>query len=176
MQNFTFKPTKLQIVNCSKLNLKLVLLIFSIFVFGNGLFAQIPANIQTNNNSEEYVPDEIIIQFKSSVANSVQSAVSRNSSQTGLPEIDKLNRKYGVSKIIKAFQFKENASNARQQAADKFGLSRTFILKVENNTNIEALLKEYNANEDVQYAEPNGLVQAHDIPSSDPSGPSISRA
>ena len=153
--------------NTSRLNIKLVLFTFSIFVLSNGIFAQIQTNVQPNsaaNRIAEFTPNEIIIQFKSSTAGSVQNAARRSNSETGLPEIDKLNRKYGVSKIIQAFPFKESATNARQQLADKFGLTRTFILKVPNNINVATLLKEYNALEEVEYAEPNNLVQAHATP------------
>jgi subtilisin family serine protease len=151
----------------SKPGYRIVWISFLILFLNGVVFAQKPDNIPPNANQNlkkpEFASDEIIVQFKLEFAKQLQDAARKHASVTGLNNIDNLNRKFGVHQIDHAFKF-DNSPKTHKQLAEKYGLTRTFILKVPGGTNLEDAIKEFNAMAEVEYAEQNFLAHGDLVP------------
>ncbi|KPJ64176.1 hypothetical protein AMJ44_13240, partial [candidate division WOR-1 bacterium DG_54_3] len=98
--------------------------------------------------SPEYAPGEVIIKFKS--AATITSA-----------SINALLQKHKVKKAEKIFKAKKDKIRAQRAPKNAMvpDLSNIYKLKVPDNTDILAIVKELNASPNVEYAEPNYIYQ-----------------
>jgi subtilisin family serine protease len=132
-------------------------LVFASLLFSGPAFSQQP----------EYVPDQIIVKYKSGT-DLTDSALSR------------LDRKYGVSQTrdvfpsVKDLRKLEKSKNTRLQrratavlTANK-GLERTKLLRFKNKVDVVSAAKEYAANPNVEYAEPNYIASGFQLLPNDP--------
>jgi thermitase len=82
---------------------------------------------------------------------------------TGIPSIDALNKKYGVKEFAKIFSPEPN-SESDKTGYRELGLGRIYKLEMNPETDVQAMVAEYKADPNVEYAEPDYVGYAHFIP------------
>ncbi len=98
----------------------------------------------------EYVPGEILVKFAATAAPRRPLAPA----DTGLVSVNRLNRRFGVQRIEPVF------TTLQPQNADDYGLNRVYKLVVPPQTDLDAMLAAYQADPNVEYAEPNIIFRA----------------
>ena len=143
------------------------ILVFLAFIFGLELSAQDTTNVPPSaihqNNENDFVPDEIIVQFTTAVAEQLKQTAQRGATITGLKQIDALNSKHGVKSIEKAIRFVDSPKT-NVQLAEKYGLSRIYVLKLQKGSDVQRIAEEYENNPDVVFAEPNFIDYLTTVP------------
>ena len=108
------------------------------------------------NDVLPYAPDRIIVKFKDASMQRATLKVPRQlgaiapDTRTGLASVDALSLKMGVMSISRPFVEPANTAAARQM-----GFERAFMLHVPDGTDIEAAVREYAADPNVEYATPD---------------------
>jgi len=98
---------------------------------------------------KNYEPGEILLKLKSNVA--VTQTQDLDEGILGVPSLDKLNKKYEVSWAEKVFD-----------TAKEGDASRVYQLELPHDSNIEKIIKEYEADSNVEYAEPDYKITIED--------------
>ena len=122
------------------------------FVFSAFLCVSCASFLQANENTPSN--REIIVKIKNSSGHFSASANSTSVSQN-------LAQQYGAQKLT--FNHPENASFAAQNSQnDEF--SQVYKIKLQDNQNIDQVLKELSSNPDIEYAEPNFTEKLQAVP------------
>ena len=144
---------------------RFVLILLTMWVSAG--FAQDRPNItresQARTVDEQYVPGEFIVQFAPATAERIRQAARARSLETGAPAIDRLTEKYQVRAIEPAFA-SVGAAGGNAALAERYGLDRIFVLKVDRAVDIEAAIAEFAGEREVVFAEPNAVMTAMAIP------------
>ncbi len=98
----------------------------------------------------ERVPGEILVKFRT-------AAPLRGPLATGLASIDRLNRRFGVRRVEPVF------TTLSPQADALYGLERIYKLTASPQTDLDAMLAAYQADPNVEYAEPNLVFRALEV-------------
>jgi PKD repeat protein len=112
--------------------------------------------VPTGEQVLPYAPDHIIVKFKeSSMSRSTlkvphQLGAAAPGTKTGLSSVDAVNQKIGVVKITRPFIEPMNTAEAA-----RMGVDRTFMLHVTPGADIEAAVRQYAADPNVEYATPD---------------------
>ncbi len=112
-----------------------------------------PEQKQAKSVSGEHTPDEIIVKFKSGTSDERISVINSKNKVISAEKI--------VKKNLKADE------NKKADVAKKHGLDRIYLLKLPKHTDMAEALNAYNANHDVEYAEPNYFFHV-DLTPNDP--------
>ena len=115
----------------------------------------------SGTKSPEYVSGEVIIKLKYSPDKIILN--SAGVVETGVSSIDVLNSKYKVTKMEKVLERHEKNKNALN-SFKKHGLDRIFLLKMPKNADVNKAIRDFNNNPNVEYAEPNYIVQTALMP------------
>jgi subtilisin family serine protease len=106
----------------------------------------------------EFVPGEVIVKFKQNVgftlAQQTDGVVT-----TGISSIDTLNKRYGVTSQAKVFETAE-----KPVSAEIPDLTNIYILTLPQDADIISIIKEYQKDQNVEYAEPNYIRKTCAIP------------
>jgi thermitase len=141
--------------------LKLGLLIFLMpFLFWSG----IPAHADSKSGTveaTEFAPGVVIVKFAEGVT--VKMEKKEGYVTTGIPSIDALNKKHGVRELVKIFS-PEPRSEKGKNAYRELGLGRVYSFVATPEANVQAMVSEYEADPNVEYAEPDYVGHAHFIP------------
>jgi hypothetical protein len=97
-----------------------------------------------------YTTGHILVRFK---RNQVPSELTIGHVQTGDSRFDRLSRKWRVGNIDTI----QPTGYGDPGLADRLGLSRTFMLNVPSGTDVVAMIRDYNALPNVEFAELDGL-------------------
>lgn len=98
---------------------------------------------------------EILIAIKSNDIAALTNPGDPNPVNTGIPSLDALNRQWNVKQMTPLYP---NLSPDDEVAA-KYGLVGVFRLVVPDNTNVTAMIKAYEADPHIEYAEFNAPVE-----------------
>ena len=166
--------------------------ITGIFLFWELSFAVIDQNnAAKDDNKPCYVPGEIIIKFKEDVSEiALDVAEGRKSfkSVSKTEKLGKLNAKYKVKKIERIIKGLRGIKNRRgflehvkgmraKHVREKMGkpredkipdLHNIYLLKVNKDTDVEAICDEYKQDPNVEYAEPNYIAYTAETFPNDP--------
>ncbi len=96
-----------------------------------------------------YVRDRLIVKLKT------QPTQTFSASSTGNKELDALMQKFTVQEVVSLSKMPISASSGTD-----LGISKIYLLKLPQNSDVEQATKEFSANSSVEYAEPDFLVQA----------------
>lgn len=97
-----------------------------------------------------YTTDYILVRFKSG---QVPAQLKLGVARTGAPNVDRLSMKWGVSKIDTI----QPGGYGDPQLAERLGLSRTYMFRVPNGTDVGLMSAQYNALPNVEFAEVDGI-------------------
>ena len=111
-------------------------------------------------DKENFVPGDLIIKFKSGVE-LTQSRSPNRFIRTNIKSLDRLNRKYQIKSFEKLFYNKENGNKRGNNLNE---LSNIYILKIPKNVNTESILEDFSKIEEVEYVEPNYILNFCEIP------------
>lgn len=150
------------ILHCPKplglkhLNFLTVVMFFLVIAFVNAVPKSARAEAGT-----EFVPGVIIVKF----AEGVKAELEKKEGYvaTGIPSIDALNKKYGVKDFVKVFS-PEPKSEKDKTAYRELGLGRIYKFDTVPKADVQAMVAEYEADPNVEYAEPDYVGHAHFIP------------
>ncbi len=115
---------------------------------------------QPQTAEKKRVPEELIVKFKTKVSPVTTLKNGERLAITGIRSIDALNRKYRVKAVNAVFKFRPQ----NQMLAEKYGLERTFVFKIDHNADKSQVIKEYSANPEVEYIEMNNYCYADIAP------------
>jgi len=105
----------------------------------------------------KFIPGEFIVKFKSGVNFEVGSN-QENKCIVGITTVDLLGEQYNVLTLEKIFSFKEISSINTE------GLPNIYKYTVPKDSDILSIVKEYNKDPNVEYAEPNYIYHTFNIP------------
>src|SRR3989304_6990947 len=134
----------------------ILFVLFSILIIAFAQGSQQNPSQGKGVDPKKYAPDRIIVKFKSHVTPD-DVTLGR------LSEVENRNAKFGVSEVKQLFQ-KSWKNDELDELKETHGLTRIHTLKVPEGTDIEQMVAEYNVDPDVEYAEPDYLVEAAVIP------------
>ena len=103
----------------------------------------------------QIVPGEFIVQFVSSVSPD-QFQINNGLVRTGISSLDAINTRYQVNGVEKIFRTTDKD--------DRFGLAQFYKVTLPINSDVFSVIKEYQKNPMVIFAEPNHLFQAYTVP------------
>lgn len=98
----------------------------------------------------DYVPGEVLVKFRALPL--TRGPLSAGA--TGFASIDRLNRRFGVQRVEPVFTTLPTPTN------DPYGLERIYKLSAPPQTDLDAMLAAYQADPNVEYAEPNVIFRA----------------
>lgn len=98
----------------------------------------------------DYVPGEVLVKFRALPP--TRGPLSAGT--TGFASIDRLNRRFGVRRVEPVFTTLPTPANA------PYGLERIYKLSAPPQTDLDAMLAAYQADPNVEYAEPNAIFRA----------------
>jgi len=110
---------------------------------------------------QEYVQGEVIVKFKHS-QNMIDSAFEKSAQFQNSP-IGELKDKYNIMPKKKLI-IEVEQSNQFNKYFKKHGVDRTYLLSMPRNTKMDDILRELRNNPNIEYAEPNYIVQASLVP------------
>ena len=155
-----------------RVSLLAVSLLLVAAVVSSAPFSPVQKGFQpAGNDVLPYAPDHIIVKFKdasmlrSTLKVPQQLGAQAPDTRTGLASVDALNLKTGVVSITRPFVDPANTAAARQM-----GFDRTFMLHVPDGTDIEAAVRDYSADPNVEYATPDWVAFLAAVPT-DPAYP-----
>lgn len=129
------------------------------------------SNTRAYNNSDGYVPNRIIVKFKSTIAPTIHNNPA-NQGNVGLlnlsQSLTKINNQYRVktiSPIIRNVQINSSlfTYNKRKESPD-LGRIYTIELDLQSGQTFEKALESYRNNPDIEYAEPDYYVTIDSTP------------
>jgi subtilisin family serine protease len=155
-----------------RVSLLAVSLLLVAAVVSSAPFSPVQKGFQpAGNDVLPYAPDHIIVKFKdtsmlrSTLKVPQQLGAQAPDTRTGLASVDALNLKNGVVSITRPFVEPANTAAARQM-----GFDRTFMLHVPEGSDIEAAVRDYSADPNVEYATPDWVAFLAAVPT-DPAYP-----
>jgi subtilisin family serine protease len=116
--------------------------------------------------AESYLPGEIIIQFHQNYRNQISFEVNEGIVQTNVPSVDRLNQKWQIDRFNKLI--KDPHPN---DLAKSFSLDLLYSLYFSENTDVAAVVKDFENDPAIAFAGPN-LILPVDISPNDPYFPS----
>ncbi len=99
--------------------------------------------------------DEVLIGLTNDAAQFILQPQQPNPVNTGLPSLDALNRKWRVQRMTPVFP----DVSPNDAAALRYGLAGVYKLAVPRGTNLRAMIREYQSDPNVAYAEINTPVE-----------------
>lgn len=137
-----------------------MLLLFLVSIPGNAGLKNVKAEEAT-----EFAPGVLMVKF----ADGAKAQVEKKEGcvTTGITSIDALNRKHGVEEYIKVFS-PEPKSEKGGSAYRELGLGRIYRFATGPEADVQAMVAEYEADPNVEYAEPDYVGHGHYTPN-DPS-------
>jgi len=141
------KLTKKRLLNMSRITISVVCF-YLFFVCAPACNSE---NIPRNNQSKS----DIIIKFKQHVKK--DDIINKK-----ISKFEILNKKYNVKS--KKELFKQTGKPKEDKLKEEIGLSRIYKITFKDDVDIEEVLKEYNNNADIEYAEPDYLQELHYLP------------
>ncbi|MCB9069662.1 MAG: S8 family serine peptidase [Calditrichae bacterium] len=149
---------------CKLIFLKFILLGLFLVASTGALISQPARDQQTDDTQkQQFVDNEIIVQIKATAAKQAGLSHRPIYGATGLPALDALNNRYGVRSAEPVFKtISQKAASAAK--AEQFGLTRIYVLKVSDGTDIEKAIAEYEKLPEIAYAEPNLLRTLTAVP------------
>jgi len=128
-----------------KKNITLIAIVFSILIISGSVWSiQIPPSVDF---TAPYAENEILVKFK-------ETANVRN-------EVDakkKIQQIYSKSRVIETKQL------IKQTIDDSLGITRIYKIKFKEGSNIKDAISKLNRNSQIEYAEPNYLLELSSIP------------
>ncbi len=143
----------------------LVILLLGSLSFSSTMAAS-PRAVTSAQAESPYMAGELVVKFTPQAARLLRAREDRLTALQSLPNLDRLNRQYGVMEVAPVFDFAIEPS-----AEQRYGLSDIYFLRVPRSTDIWRMAADYRADPNVIYAEPNFIVQLLDS-SPSPSSPS----
>ena len=141
------------------------LTVMMLFLFLNG----IPANAGPKSEGAEeairFAPGVLMLKFSEGVK--VEMEKREGYVATAIPSIDALNRKYGVIEFTKIFSLEPKSEKGRT-AYRELGLDRVYRFVTLPEADVQAMVAEYEADPNVESAEPDYVGHGHFTPN-DPS-------
>ncbi|MCB0287066.1 MAG: hypothetical protein KDE57_10450, partial [Calditrichaeota bacterium] len=127
---------------CKLIFLKFILLGLFLVASTGALISQPARDQQTDDTQkQQFVDNEIIVQIKATAAKQAGLSHRPIYGATGLPALDALNNRYGVRSAEPVFKtISQKAASAAK--AEQFGLTRIYVLKVSDGTDIEKAIAE----------------------------------
>jgi subtilase family serine protease len=110
-----------------------------------------------NATKVPYATDRFIVRYKSELI------VTEDLAVTGIPSIDALNSRHTIRNLKRLF--KETPDDPLKKS---HGLTRTYMLKVDQGSDIPQIIKDYRQDPNVEYAEPDFIASITLVPN-DPS-------
>ena len=128
-----------------KKNIILIAIVFSILIISGSVWSvQIPPSIYFTS---PYVENELLIKFK-------ESANVRNE----LDAKNKIEQIYSKTRVVEAEQL------IKQTKDDSLGITRIYRIKFKEGSNIKDAISKLNRNSNIEYAEPNYLLELSFMP------------
>jgi subtilisin family serine protease len=121
----------------------------AIFLFSLGLFAQ----------NKDYVPGNMLIQFKTELRGSIVIVKQGGIALTGIPTIDEMNRRWQVQEIKKVI-----LDPNPDDIAKRMGLDLLYLFTFPKATDIGPIMAVYQASRYVKYVCPNAIYHIDRIP------------
>jgi len=127
----------------------------AIFIVFLQLFFSIPTNSEENERLN-YKTEKIIVKTKTELR--ISEATGKISVQTGIPSLDKKIEAYTINKIEPVF--KQNNGDAI--LFEKLGMSRIYVFYFDtyNSKTVETAVKDFTADNSVEFSEPAFLGEA----------------
>ena len=148
--------------------MKCISMLISILFIGNMLSAQNQfANTRyIDPYNPEYEKNEILVKFKDDVE--VHTLKSAGVIKTGMRNFDKFsvaNEVFEMEKVFKTAQRLKSAKTITIQGENRTvpQLHNIYKLKIRAEKEIPELVKELEANEEIEYAEPNYFVYSQEV-------------
>lgn len=105
-----------------------------------------------------FVPDEILIGLRPETVVSLPG-LPQKLPTLGIPSLDKLSAKYKVQSAVQVFDLEGNDT-----LAERIGLRGILKLVVPPGTDIFSMIQELSSDPVIEYAEPNRIYQASELP------------
>ncbi len=125
-----------------------------------------------SNTPAEYVPDEILVKFKSEFKSTIKiGTANKGVTVPGIASIDNLNLKLGVFRMERVFKTSGKRINERNNGVssnDDADLSTIYRLKLKKGGSVPEAVAAYQADPHIEYAEPNYMYYTFETPE-DPS-------
>ncbi|KPL03278.1 MAG: hypothetical protein AMJ73_07490 [candidate division Zixibacteria bacterium SM1_73] len=129
------------------------------------VLGSVPANADLKSEGAEkaleFASGVIMVKFDQDVK--VEIEKEEGYVVTGLPSIDALNRKHGVREFTRVF-WPEPKSEKGKNAYRNLGLGRIYRFVTIPEADVQAMVAEYEADPNVEYAEPDYVGHGHFIP------------
>ena len=130
-------------------------------VFGSLQNSELPPSFNTfSSNEAKFASDEIIVKYKKGLT--VQPAISTDQiAVTGISSVDTLHKKLNVTSMNKVFKRRPMVLKRVRAGIQEAGLpdlSNIYKLKIGKNTAISETVEMYRKDPNVEYAEPNYIV------------------
>lgn len=110
-------------------------------------FSTLLASCATSRNTGS----EILIALKAEAIPLLSQPQEPDPTQTGIPSLDSLNCKWNVHRMVRVFP----DVSPDDKAAARHGLAGTYKLLVPEGTDLGAMIRDYQADPHIDYAEPN---------------------
>jgi len=107
------------------------------------------------NPSKQVAPHRLIVKLKTDAAPRIK--MNRGTVSVGIPAFDALNQKHGISKMERLFD-----ERAGRRLSKKF--SNIMLIEIPDGKDALNLASEYNELEEVEFAEPDFMMQLHAAP------------
>ncbi|MBM4157571.1 MAG: hypothetical protein FJ216_02185 [Ignavibacteria bacterium] len=104
--------------------------------------------VENENDSSLFVNNKIFIKTKYELK--ISEATGKIEVATGFAELDVKNEKYKVNKIERIF----NLFNGNKELYEKYEMSRMYTFHIEPSGNISDIVRDYDKDEIVEFAEP----------------------
>lgn len=118
--------------------------------------------IKIDPRSFEYIPKQLIIRLKEH-AKGTKFQVEHGIVLTGIYSLDSLNKNFEVKSVHSIFQQLPKTQEMREVIED-LGINRTYILQTQSKESIIKIVSIYNEDSNIEFAQPNYLLHAFDIP------------
>ncbi len=128
----------------------------------------------TDNKTPAYAPGEFIVKFKTSVRQDTSSATAANNIDK--PSLAALKNRFKVKKAVPLFRNRSSnavpgsrrSTNSRAGGVSGKGkgrgLENIYLIKVEEDIDVEEAVEAYSDDPNVEYAEPNFIMKINAVP------------
>lgn len=110
-------------------------------------------------NAEKYLPGEILIQFHQNYRDQIKFEVNEGHLQTNIPSVDRLIEKWQINNFDKVI--KDPNPN---ELAKSFSLDLLYSLYFSKDTDVEAVVKDFQKDPAIAFAGPNLMLPVDIIP------------
>ncbi|MFQ5905247.1 MAG: S8 family serine peptidase [bacterium] len=109
---------------------------------------------------EGYVPGEILVCFTEEANERIALTDAGGSVSVGIPSVDKLNEKHKVYEGKRLIWWDKNMNEAARQ----YGLHRIYYFHLPEDSDIRAIVAEYEMDSSIEYATPNDVYKTDVVP------------